>query len=89
MPKRFLENLKKHPQNSEGEHAEKSGTEKAPKIEKSSEPTRDPYRRECEFEPGYDWRTDDYYNEDAIRARLESAKAALQQQKEIVNERTS
>ena len=39
MLKRFLENLKKHPQNSEGERAEKSGTEETPEIEKYSEAT--------------------------------------------------
>lgn len=35
----------------------------------------DPYRRKCESEPGYDWRTDPYYSEDAIRERLKATKA--------------
>ena len=37
--------------------------------------TRDPYRRPCEYEAGYDWRTDPYYDENAIRERLQKAKA--------------
>ena len=39
---------------------------------------RDPYRRECEFEPGYDWRTDPYYTESAIRERMKATKAKVQ-----------
>lgn len=38
-------------------------------------PNRDPYRRACEYEPGYNWRTDPYYDEDAIRERMKAAKA--------------
>ena len=39
-----------------------------------TDPTRDPYRRPCEFEPGYNWRTDPYYSEEAIRTRMKAAK---------------
>jgi len=42
------------------------------------EPARDPYRRACEFEPGYDWRTDPYYDEQAIRARLYASKQQIE-----------
>ena len=34
-----------------------------------------PCRRTCESEPGYNWRTDPYYNEESIRERLKAAKA--------------
>jgi len=40
----------------------------------------DPYRRDCEREPGYDWRTDPYYSEANIRARPQ-ASAETQRQK--------
>lgn len=36
----------------------------------SKAPDRDANRRECEFETGYDWRTDPHYTEDAIRQRM-------------------
>lgn len=38
---------------------------------------RDPHQRECEFEPGYNWRTDPYYDEHAIRERMKAAKAKV------------
>ena len=41
----------------------------------SDHSARDPHCRACEYEPGYDWRTDPYYDEDAIRNRMKSAKA--------------
>lgn len=40
-------------------------------------PEREVNRRECESAPGYDWRTDPYYNEEAIRERLKAAKAKV------------
>ena len=49
-----------------------------PEPTSNDTPRRDPYRRECEFEPGYNWRTDPYYNEDAIRERMKAAKAEKQ-----------
>ena len=45
------------------------------KSEQPNLPSRDPHRRDCEYEPGYDWRTDPYYNADAIRERLKDAKS--------------
>ena len=39
---------------------------------------RDPYRRACEFEPGYNWRTDPHYSEDVIRERMKAAKVEKQ-----------
>ena len=48
-----------------------------PPENKTSHSTRDPHRRACEYEPGYNWRTDPYYDEDAIRERLKAAKAAV------------
>lgn len=38
---------------------------------------RDPNRRACEYDDGYDWRTDPYYDEDAIRERMKAAKARV------------
>ena len=38
---------------------------------------RDPYRRACEFEDRYDWRTDPFYSEDAIRERLLAGQAEM------------
>ena len=47
-------------------------------VTKPDTPTRDLHRRECEFDPGYNWRTDPYYSEDAIRERMKAAKAEKQ-----------
>lgn len=41
------------------------------------QPTRDPHRRASEYEDGYDWRTDPYYDEDAIRERMKADKARV------------
>lgn len=46
--------------------------------EKTTTPSRDPNRRSCEYEPGYNWRIDPYYNEDAIRERMKAAKDKVQ-----------
>lgn len=45
------------------------------KNEQNTTSRRDPNRRPCEYEPGYDWRTDPYYDEHAIRERLKAAKS--------------
>ena len=46
--------------------------------EKPTIPSRDPNLRDCEYEPGYDWQTDPYYTEDAIRSRMKATKAKVQ-----------
>ena len=72
MRYRFFRDSTPHPLNSEGEHSE------IVPLNIPEQNTRDPYRRACEFEPGYDWRTDPYYDEDAIRERLRATKAQME-----------
>ena len=53
-----------------------SGTPLTDKALDDEQTKIDPHRRECEREPGYNWRTDTYYSEANIRARLQASTEA-------------